>query len=262
MVCVSGPDFCTFFWNITYLISSSLSCVLYCGEVRHLSCTSDTVGVCLPSACMKKMLSSLSCRQAWPVKTLATGWLGALATPKIHRILDFHRIPLPLWQRLLHQAFSFALNPFFVPPGPSLHHFPSDIFRSLTCQWVSVLWWPNSDLALRLSLVNAPSLMGQPWGSLWAESWSPSFCFLPASLRTPSCSPSQDAWALESDNVSLNHNLWPSGLVMNFTEALITSSEKWDNNTVCTVNFIIYLTQITYAMRKVFFFEEFSEINS
>lgn len=49
---------------------------------------------------------------------------------------------------------------------------------------------------------------------------------------------------------------------MNFTEALITSSEKWDNNTVCTVNFIIYLTQITYAMRKVFFFEEFSEINS
>ena len=31
MVCVSGPDFCTFFWNITYLIFSSLSCVLYCG---------------------------------------------------------------------------------------------------------------------------------------------------------------------------------------------------------------------------------------
>lgn len=53
---------------------------------------------------------------------------------------------------------------------------------------------------------------------------------------------------------------------MNFTEAFITSSEKWDNNTVCTlkhtVNFNIYLTQITYAMGKVFFFEEFSEINS
>ena len=62
--------------------------------------------------------------------------------------------------------------------------------------------------------------------------------------------------------MSLNHDLWPSGLVMNFTEALITSSEKWDNNTVCTVNFIIYLTQITYAMRKVFFLRNFQRLTA
>lgn len=31
MVCVSGPNFCTFFWSVTCLIPSSLSCVLYCG---------------------------------------------------------------------------------------------------------------------------------------------------------------------------------------------------------------------------------------
>lgn len=133
------------------------------GEVRHLSYTLNMVGVYLHSAFMKKVSSSMFCRQAWPLRASATGWLGTPAAPKTHHILYFHLIPLPQWQPVPHQVFYFASNPFFVPPAPSLCLFVPQIFRSLTHQrisdqfhgnwpltwpqnflwWTSLLWWIN-----------------------------------------------------------------------------------------------------------------------
>lgn len=78
MVCVfQGPTFALFL--SANLSDSLLSCVLYCGgseaPLLYLKHGWDVSSLSLHEEDVTKFV----CRQAWPEKTLAAGWLGALA---------------------------------------------------------------------------------------------------------------------------------------------------------------------------------------